>query len=70
MGKKGISSNVYGVWILFSIVGTILPIVMDRLLREAMDLNFISQIEIFSAVWFVVLGSALMRLEAAIEANK
>lgn len=70
MGKNGISSNVYGVWILFSIVGTFLSVLLDGLLRKVMGLDFISKVEVFSAVWFVVLGLALIRLEVVIKHNK
>lgn len=70
MGNKGISSDIFGVWIPFTFVGTFLSVLVDGLLRKAMGLDFISPVEIFSAVWFIVLGLALIRLEAAIKYDK
>lgn len=70
MGNEGISSDIFGVWIPFTFVGTFLSIFLEGLLRKAIGLDFISQVEIFSAVWFVVLGSALIKLETAIKDGK
>lgn len=65
-----ISSNIYRVWMLFSVFGILLSVMLDQLLRQAMGLDFISQVEIYSAAWFIVLGSALIKLEAVIKKHK
>lgn len=57
------SATLFRIWICFTLAGILLSVSLDQALRQAMSLVFISQIEIFSAVWFVTLGLALMPYE-------
>ncbi|KPP99473.1 MAG: hypothetical protein HLUCCO03_04330 [Marinobacter sp. HL-58] len=57
------SATLFKIWICFTLAGILLSVFLDHIFREAMGLDFLSQIEIFSAVWFVILGLALIRYE-------
>lgn len=70
MTNKKKSSTVYKIWVPFTILGIFLSVLLDQLIHQVMNLDFLGQIEIYSAVWFVVLGLALMRLEAVLKSEK
>lgn len=70
MGNKVISLTIYKVWIPFTILGIFTSVLVDKLISQFFDLGFLGQAETYSAVWCVVLGLALMRLEAIMDDAK
>lgn len=70
MANRTISSSMYRIWITFTILGIFVSVLLDHLIAQMINIDFLGQVEIYSAVWFVVLGLALMRLETVLKSDK
>lgn len=64
MGNKVISLTIYKIWVSYTILGILFSVLVDKMIPQFFDLEFLGKTEIYSAVWCIVLGLALMRLEA------
>lgn len=63
MSKYRLISSIYGVWVCFSVLGIILSVTAHRVLVDVAGFESVGRVEVYSAVWVVILGLAIKRVQ-------
>lgn len=63
MGKYRLTKSFYEVWVCFSVIGIILSVTAHRVLVDVIGFESVGRVEVYSAVWVIILGLAIKRVQ-------
>ncbi|MDV2078148.1 hypothetical protein [Marinobacter xestospongiae] len=62
MASRPLSRQLCKVWFVYSLIGIVVSVAADQVIRTVLPPNPVSAPEIYSAVWFVIMGLALRKV--------
>ncbi len=62
MSSYVFSSKLYKIWFVYAVIGTVISTAAERVITEALFKDLLSATEIYSAVWFIILGLAIRKV--------